>query len=370
MLVDANYISRFKWNTAVRTKLLLVILFIASPVRAATEIGSAEWIDTFAEYDCVSAKEMLPLVEKEYKQGIATTKKNTEKNSKLQVDATVKMLTQDLAKSKVAYKELILKKCLTVSKPDLPETQIQNKSDASQRTNSTSHPTFKLGILPETIKPSYAKSLGLVSGKGVLALDIEAGSIAEKSGLQVLDVIVEVMGQAVDNVAMLQSVIPRIQTSDRASIRVWRQGKMIELFLKVEEPGNKTIANSLSEKSTQNKTSLSTLPKPLLCFALLREGATVMMSDLYEMPNPTGDSRMVIKSDFLQLLAHAQSKHNFRDVSVSDILCGPDVCVVVTGGILRSSQLSWINCQSKTRDEMEQLKSGFGPPLNAWSPSR
>ncbi len=90
-----------------------------------------------------------------------------------------------------------------------------------------------LGIVIQDITPEMAESLGVK--EGVIIAQIMPGSPADKGGLKVGDVVVEVDGQKVSEVRELQFKIMRTEPGKEIDLKVIREGKEVGLKIKVGE---------------------------------------------------------------------------------------------------------------------------------------
>ena len=82
-----------------------------------------------------------------------------------------------------------------------------------------------LGIRIQEVTDELAKSMGLDRPRGVLISDVNEGSAAEDTGLEVGDVILEVDGQPTNTVAELRNTIAHTPPGTEVKLRVWRDGK-------------------------------------------------------------------------------------------------------------------------------------------------
>ena len=71
-----------------------------------------------------------------------------------------------------------------------------------------------LGIAAQELNPQLAQYFGVAQGKGVLVLEVTAGSAAEKAGLKAGDCIVRVGDQEVESVSALHRALGRNSGSD------------------------------------------------------------------------------------------------------------------------------------------------------------
>jgi serine protease Do len=105
-----------------------------------------------------------------------------------------------------------------------------------------------------------AQNFGLDKPGGALVANVEAGSPAEKGGLQAGDVVIGVNGQKVDNSADLPRIIGEQKPGTSVRLSVWRDRKTREITVTLgEQVGEKTLAANPERKSdsTSNKLGLN-----------------------------------------------------------------------------------------------------------------
>ena len=83
------------------------------------------------------------------------------------------------------------------------------------------------GLTAQELTPSLAQSFAYKSTRGVLVSDVQAGSPAEKDGLQRGDIIVELGGEAIPDTKALQAGLNKAKGSVKA--KVFRKGEYISL---------------------------------------------------------------------------------------------------------------------------------------------
>lgn len=81
-----------------------------------------------------------------------------------------------------------------------------------------------LGLRVRTLSGDQAAQVGLMGAKGVVVVDLEAGSIAEDAGLDVGDVITRMNGQPVNNDKDFAAMIERVRSAEVMTLRVIRDG--------------------------------------------------------------------------------------------------------------------------------------------------
>ncbi len=93
-----------------------------------------------------------------------------------------------------------------------------------------------LGVDTQPVSKSLAKRMGLESTDGAMIAHVRDGSAAEKAGLQPLDVIVAVEGDAVRTPAELQVRILKAGPGANIAIDVFREGKKEQIKVTLADP--------------------------------------------------------------------------------------------------------------------------------------
>ncbi|MDH5669710.1 MAG: PDZ domain-containing protein, partial [Nitrospira sp.] len=104
------------------------------------------------------------------------------------------------------------------------------KKQAALSVASTSHPLS--GVVFDDVTTPLARQMELSVTRGVVVTDIEEGSLAEASGLQPGDVVLELNRKRVVNFTVLQRLADPLKPSDLALLLVNRQG--IVLYVPVQ----------------------------------------------------------------------------------------------------------------------------------------
>jgi serine protease Do len=106
------------------------------------------------------------------------------------------------------------------------------KSQTASSAVSTAHPLA--GVVFDDITPPLARQMDLPVNSGVVVTDIEDGSLAETSGLQPGDVVLEMNRQHVHSFAVLQRLADPLKPPDLALLLVNRQGNVIYIPIQGE----------------------------------------------------------------------------------------------------------------------------------------
>lgn len=97
---------------------------------------------------------------------------------------------------------------------------------------STAHPLA--GVVFDDVTPPLARQMDLAVNSGVVVTDIEEGSLAESSGLQPGDVILELNRQPVPNFSTFQRIADPMKPTDLALLLVNRQGTVLYIPVRGE----------------------------------------------------------------------------------------------------------------------------------------
>ncbi len=106
------------------------------------------------------------------------------------------------------------------------------KSQAASSTASTVHPLA--GVVFDDVTPPLARQMDLPVNSGVVVTDIEEGSLAEASGLQPGDVVLELNRQQVNSFGILQRLADPLKPTDLALLLVNRQGNIMYIPIQGE----------------------------------------------------------------------------------------------------------------------------------------
>ena len=92
-----------------------------------------------------------------------------------------------------------------------------------------------LGVSIQEVTPALAKSFDLKEKKGALVAQVVSGSPAEKAGIEQGDVIVEFDGKEVTDSKDLPRLVASTPVGKSVSIKLWRNGKVLDRQVKVGE---------------------------------------------------------------------------------------------------------------------------------------
>ncbi|MFZ5594854.1 MAG: Do family serine endopeptidase [Pseudomonadota bacterium] len=108
--------------------------------------------------------------------------------------------------------------------------------DVMQQIIEKGHPVRGwLGIEAQDLTPELAESFGVKTAKGVVVAGVLPGSPADKGGLKAGDIITHVNGQAIASAREIVNTISRIAPGTEARLSGSRNGKEINLAIRVGE---------------------------------------------------------------------------------------------------------------------------------------
>ncbi|MBX3236412.1 MAG: Do family serine endopeptidase [Nitrospiraceae bacterium] len=106
------------------------------------------------------------------------------------------------------------------------------KKSQSTSTAASGHPLA--GVIVDDVTPALARQMDLSVNAGLVVTDIEEGSLAEVSGLQPGDVILELNRQPIQNFTVFQRLAEPMRPTDLALLLVNRQGSVLYIPIQTE----------------------------------------------------------------------------------------------------------------------------------------
>jgi serine protease Do len=105
-----------------------------------------------------------------------------------------------------------------------------------------------LGILIQDINRELAESFGMKEPMGAVVLKVLDDSPAKKAGFKIGDVVIEFNGKTINRSSDLPIAVGNTPVGDTAKVKVIREGKTIELNVKIAElPSEDKLASAESE---------------------------------------------------------------------------------------------------------------------------
>jgi serine protease Do len=107
-----------------------------------------------------------------------------------------------------------------------------------------------LGISIQDLTPELAKSVHVESLKGALVVEVVKGGPAEKGGLKKNDVVIAYRGKEIPDSGMFRNEVANTPIGSEAKVTVLRDGKKVELTIKVGnlEESTKILATYVKER--------------------------------------------------------------------------------------------------------------------------
>jgi serine protease Do len=103
-----------------------------------------------------------------------------------------------------------------------------------------------IGVSVQTVTPEIANSFGLKEPKGALVGDIALGGPADSAGAKRGDIITEFDGKNIKNMSDLPRIVAETPVGKEVDMKVLREGKEINLRLKVAEMTEERLASQMS----------------------------------------------------------------------------------------------------------------------------
>jgi len=106
------------------------------------------------------------------------------------------------------------------------------KSQTADAAGTSANPLA--GVIVDDITPALARQMDLPINNGLVVTDIEEGSLAEVSGLQPGDLILELNRQPIPNFATFQRLAEPFRSTDLALLLINRQGNILYIPIQSE----------------------------------------------------------------------------------------------------------------------------------------
>lgn len=112
-----------------------------------------------------------------------------------------------------------------------------------------------IGVQIQPVTKEIADSIGLKDAKGAMVADPMDGPAA-KAGIKAGDAIISVNGTSISDARDLARHIANVTPGDTATLGVWRNGKQIDVKVKIASmPKNQNKSNGMSSSGDQNSSS-------------------------------------------------------------------------------------------------------------------
>ena len=106
-----------------------------------------------------------------------------------------------------------------------------------------------IGVEPQDLTPEIADAFKLARKEGTIITGLVRGGPAEKAGVRIGDILIEVDGAPVKNTAAMLNMIAQITPGSSANFRFLRDGKTTALTIQVGKRPKATIKNEKNERN-------------------------------------------------------------------------------------------------------------------------
>ncbi|WP_338795683.1 DegQ family serine endoprotease [Acidovorax sp. DW039] len=113
----------------------------------------------------------------------------------------------------------------------------------------------RIGVQIGPVTKDVAESLGLGKAQGALVTGVEAGSPAEKAGVEAGDIITRFDGKAIEKVADLPRLVGNTKPGSKSSLTVFRRGQSRDLTVTIAEIEPDKVATKSTEREERAKSS-------------------------------------------------------------------------------------------------------------------
>jgi serine protease Do len=107
-----------------------------------------------------------------------------------------------------------------------------------------------LGVGIGRVSRDFADAFGLPRAQGALVNSVNKDSAAEKAGIKEGDVILKFNGRSVEESSDLPRYVTAVRPNTPAKVQVWRDGKLLDLDVTLQEFADTTIAAATPERKT------------------------------------------------------------------------------------------------------------------------
>ena len=108
-----------------------------------------------------------------------------------------------------------------------------------------------IGVTVQDLTPELAERFNLRESNGVIITDITKQSPAYYGGLRRGDIILEFNGKAISESAVLRNLVAQSKIGTEANLKVWRDGKILDLTVKVNQFPFETPIETKTYKRTK-----------------------------------------------------------------------------------------------------------------------
>jgi serine protease Do len=118
----------------------------------------------------------------------------------------------------------------------------------------------RIGVQIDQVTRDVAESIGLGRPQGALVRNVEAGSPAEKAGIEAGDIITRFNGQTIDRATELPRLVGNTKPGTRVNLTVFRRGGQRELAVTVTEIEPERTAAARPTRATPSEPARAASP--------------------------------------------------------------------------------------------------------------
>jgi S1-C subfamily serine protease len=123
----------------------------------------------------------------------------------------------------------------------IPATTVDRVVDELLRSGHISRSYLGVGLQPVPLPEALVKRLGLSKGGGAIVLSVEPGGPAERAGIFIGDVLVELGGNRVEDTDDVQAALESVAPGASVAARLIRGGELVAASAMAgERPGRRT----------------------------------------------------------------------------------------------------------------------------------
>jgi serine protease Do len=121
----------------------------------------------------------------------------------------------------------------------------------------------RIGVVIQSVNRDLADSFGLDRARGALISSVEAGSPAQKAGLQAGDIILNVNGRTIEESTELPRIVGDTRPGTSLPLQIWRKGAQQGLKVEVGAMPDDKVAGASPARETQPTGALGLGVRPL-----------------------------------------------------------------------------------------------------------
>jgi len=169
-----------------------------------------------------------------------------------------------------------------------------------------------LGVSIQNISEELAEYYGIEDGKGVIVAEVLPGAPADKAGIKVKDIILEVNGKKAEDNRRLSAMVADIQVGKVIEIKVLRNGNLKSFNVKIGRMGEEGSASDTSETPGENGLGINVAemtPEIAKRFNISDETGVVVMD---VQPGSKGEDAGIMHGDIIKEINH-KSINSFEE---------------------------------------------------------